>query len=57
MTDPSEPSNLLRPWSGAMEVLNKPGHFINTLRRFPQDEWDEGRGGGGWLDVLGLGGC
>eukprot|EP00434_Breviolum_minutum_P001598 symbB.v1.2.001411.t1/scaffold74.1/size352168/4 len=23
-------------WSGAMEVLSKPGHFINTLRRFPQ---------------------
>ena len=36
-----------------MEVLNKPGHFINTLRRFPQDEWNEGRGGGGgMLDVL-----
>ncbi|CAL1129768.1 unnamed protein product, partial [Cladocopium goreaui] len=25
-----------KPWEGAMEVLNKPGHFINTLRRFPQ---------------------
>lgn len=25
-----------RPWPGAMEVLAKPGHFINSLRRFPQ---------------------
>lgn len=25
-----------QPWAGAMEVLSKPGHFINTLRRFPQ---------------------
>eukprot|EP00435_Cladocopium_sp_Y103_P012396 s885_g3.t1 len=25
-----------QPWEGAMELLNKPGHFINTLRRFPQ---------------------
>eukprot|EP00439_Symbiodinium_sp_Y106_P011982 s1361_g1.t2 len=25
-----------RPWADSLEVLSKPGHFINTLRRFPQ---------------------